>query len=128
MTVSDWGASFKFKSDFIMLFEKINNFINLNSIIFSKKGIKDTNFREFEKIGYKVEGIDLSSNMIKLANQKKEELKKMVFYQNCQDCQVRQDRQVHLFRLAKDNLLQQLGGGKHTDISIKKKEGGEGAL
>ena len=40
MTVSDWGASFKFKSDFIMLFEKINNFINLNSIIFSKKGIK----------------------------------------------------------------------------------------
>ena len=26
----------------------------------------------FEKIGYKVEGIDLSSNMIKLANQKKE--------------------------------------------------------
>jgi hypothetical protein len=40
MTVSDWGASFKFKSDFIMLFEKINNFINLNIIIFSKKGIK----------------------------------------------------------------------------------------
>ena len=40
MTVSDWGASFKFKSDFIMLFEKINNFINLNSIIFSKKVIK----------------------------------------------------------------------------------------
>ena len=40
MTVSDWGASFKFKSDFIRLFEKINNFINLNSIIFSKKGIK----------------------------------------------------------------------------------------
>ena len=40
MTISDWGASFKFKSDFIMLFEKINNFINLNSIIFSKKGIK----------------------------------------------------------------------------------------
>ena len=40
MTVSDWGASFKFKSNFIMLFEKINNFINLNSIIFSKKGIK----------------------------------------------------------------------------------------
>ena len=40
MTVSDWGASFKFKSDFIILFEKINNFINLNSIIFSKKGIK----------------------------------------------------------------------------------------
>ena len=40
MTVSDWGASFKFKSDFIMLFEKINNFINLNGIIFSKKGIK----------------------------------------------------------------------------------------
>ena len=29
MTVSDWGASFKFKSDFIMLFEKINNFIEL---------------------------------------------------------------------------------------------------
>ena len=40
MTISDWGASFKFKSDFIILFEKINNFINLNSIIFSKKGIK----------------------------------------------------------------------------------------
>ena len=40
MTVSDWGASFKFKSDFIMLFEKINNFINSNGIIFSKKGIK----------------------------------------------------------------------------------------
>ena len=40
MTVSDWGASFKFKSNFIMLFEKINIFINLNSIIFSKKGIK----------------------------------------------------------------------------------------
>jgi hypothetical protein len=40
MTVSDWGASFKFKSDFMLLFEKINNFINLNSIIFSKKGIK----------------------------------------------------------------------------------------
>jgi hypothetical protein len=40
MTISDWGASFKFKSDFIILFEKTNNFINLNSIIFSKKGIK----------------------------------------------------------------------------------------
>ena len=40
MTVSDWGASFKFKSDFIMLFEKINNFINSNGIIFLKKGIK----------------------------------------------------------------------------------------
>lgn len=40
MTVNDWGASFKFKSDFILLFEKINNFIRINSILFSRKGIK----------------------------------------------------------------------------------------
>jgi hypothetical protein len=40
MTVNDWGASFKFKSDFVLLFEKINNFIRINSILFSRKGIK----------------------------------------------------------------------------------------
>ena len=40
MTVNDWGASFKFKSYFILLFEKINNFIRINSILFSRKGIK----------------------------------------------------------------------------------------
>jgi hypothetical protein len=40
MTVTSWSPSFKFKSDFSMLFDKINNFINLNSIIFLKKGIK----------------------------------------------------------------------------------------
>lgn len=40
MTVMDWGASPKFKAEFSFLFEKVNKFINLNSIIFSKKGIK----------------------------------------------------------------------------------------
>lgn len=40
MTIVNWGVSFRFKSDFNLLFEKVNNFINLNSIFFSKKGIK----------------------------------------------------------------------------------------